>query len=248
MSTVTQFKAAKPPAGDPLRATLAEAIEGQCRAEANAAGHDQAVGRARDLVGDAEAALERARSGVAKAKTRHAENIASAAASGAPPSRQGAVREARAHERDAEDDLEAARDALAQIEAGRADVGDAAAVAAADVVAKVNEVVSAEAEHLLAEMGAARSRCLALAQAIAALTLGDDDLPKIDDTVARLRAHEAAEAPLKNVRRAAEPLLHNGPAITDEAERSAMAQVGGAWRAWRRALRTDPHASPPEAP
>ena len=113
--TRTNLKLAEAPSVE--RTTLAEAIERSTDAERIAIAAREAVTRASEMVKAATAQLDDATADVATARERQATNMAAAAKSGAASSPDKSMREARAQEIDASDELDAARAALAACEA-----------------------------------------------------------------------------------------------------------------------------------
>ena len=209
----------------------------------------QAIGRARDLVAAAEAALEATRIGVAEARERHAEQIAEAAAGGSAPATPGAVRLARAAEQSALDDLDAARGALERLASGFPELEELHAIAANAVIAAANAVIAPAAASAVSAVRAARVKYFDAA-ALLTVLLGDSDEDKDEDVaelslVQSLTAQERRAKPLRNVKAEASDLLLAGPPLLD-AERPAAFAAQEAWRRWRRDLRTNPDAVPPE--
>jgi hypothetical protein len=77
-----------------------------------------AIDRAQQIVVDCRHDLERAEIELAQAKVTVADRIAASARAGAKPAVDRTLREARLRHADAEDELSAAKDALAQLEGG----------------------------------------------------------------------------------------------------------------------------------
>jgi hypothetical protein len=102
---------------DELRAAIAAAAAAEGAAE-TARG---AVSRAGDMIGKAQARLEVATADVVRARDLQAKRMAQAAASGASMSPDLSMREARARQTDASDELEAAGGALSACEAASAE-------------------------------------------------------------------------------------------------------------------------------
>jgi hypothetical protein len=146
-------------AGDPLRANLAEAISARDEAQRAAEDARGAVARARAMVAQAEARLVSAAATTASAKEAWAERMTTAAATGVAPPPDRGTRDARLGEVDAQDDLDAARSALATCEA---------AVGGPEyLVGKAEERAAAAADAVLVGPGAVTvAKLLAEAQVV----------------------------------------------------------------------------------
>lgn len=236
-------------AGDdrqPLRA----ALEAKAKAARAVEFRLAAIDRARGILVEAEVALEAARAGVEAARERHADRIAEAAAGGTAPATPGTVRQARAAERDCEDDVDAARGALERLASGLPELEEQHALAASAVIAAANAVVAPIAASAVSAVRQARAKYFdAAAVLMVLLAAGDED--KDEDVaelslVRSLTAREQRAEPLKNVKAEASDLLLNGPVLLD-AERPAAFATQEAWRRWRQDLRTNPDAVPPES-
>lgn len=105
------------PQRSPERAELAGAIEHVAAADHNVEAIRAAVERANDMVSAASERLDNARAEVAEAKEAQAARLIASATSGEPLAPDTTLRAARLKEIEAADDLDAARDALALIEA-----------------------------------------------------------------------------------------------------------------------------------
>ena len=233
---------------DPLRASLHAALEAKAKAARAVDARRAAIERARGLVAAAEAAVEAARAGVTLARERHADDIAKAAAAGTAPASPGTVRQARAAEQAALDDLDAARGALERLASGLPELEEAHALAANAVIAKANAVVASAAEAALAAVRATRAKYFSAASVLMALLVEDKvkdgDVPELS-LIQNLTAQDLRAEPLRNVKAEASDLLLNGPVLL-EAERPAAFAAQEAWRSWRRDLQTNPDAPPPE--
>jgi hypothetical protein len=138
------------------RGLLAEAIRERDVAERAAAIARFAVEGAVALVEKAEGLPSAAKGELASAREGQAARLRQAAGGGAPPTAAAAlVREARAAETDAADDVEAARSALAACREAAAGAEDDAARAQRRVEAAVAPVLAAEVDRLLAAVEAA---------------------------------------------------------------------------------------------
>ena len=145
----------------PARLALASAIRDAEDAEAAVADARAALGRGHRMVDEAEERLAQASEAVATAKASQADRMASAAASGATLAPDPGMRQSRLIEADAEDELEAARAALASVEASAAEAEKRLEQAkinvsncAKRVVKSVNATAIAKALALRAELDA----------------------------------------------------------------------------------------------
>ncbi len=101
----------------PERAELAAAIEHVASAASTVEAVRAAVERAREMVNTASDRLADARAKVAEAKAAHTDRLVASASSGETLAPDTTLRAARMNEIEAGDDLDAARDALALVEA-----------------------------------------------------------------------------------------------------------------------------------
>jgi hypothetical protein len=147
------------PPREPARAELASAIEAAAKAESDALSGHSAVARASAMVAGAEARLKSAQSDVIDAKEAQAARLLTAVSSGTATLPDRSVRDARAEELDASDNLEACLAALVSAQAAAAErdfqlgrarehVADAASV----VLAGAIEATLAKAETLRSEL------------------------------------------------------------------------------------------------
>jgi hypothetical protein len=132
------------------RQALAVAIEAAAMAARATEGGLAAVARASELVDDAQSKHAAASATVSAAKERHTAATAEAIGRGAPVP-ASAVRAARAAQADAEDDLDAAKAALKQLQTALAGLEEEAHRADIAVEAAVNSVLAGEAAVLLVE-------------------------------------------------------------------------------------------------
>jgi hypothetical protein len=109
----------KPPtsARSTARAALAAAIAEASEAQRKSDDARTAIPRAAEMVAQAQARLAEATEAVVAAKAAQAARMATAASSGATLAPDGGMRDARARQTDCEDELDAARDAQAAVEA-----------------------------------------------------------------------------------------------------------------------------------
>ena len=230
-----------PPRGtlDPLRVALAAAQQAEKDAKRAVGERETAIVRARELVAAAEAALEKTRAGVQAARAEHARRIADGLARGAAPSIAGATRMARAAEADAEDVLEAARDAAAQLDAGAADLREEFARARSDVGVAVNALLAVAAQSALDEVRSARVRYVCSLAMLQAILGGEDErsTPRFANPVEFLRRSEQRAAPLVTIRDEAGSFVKGGQSwIVKEEDHLVAERVAAAWRRARMAL------------
>jgi hypothetical protein len=135
----------------PERQALAVAIAAAVKAARSAEDGRAAVARARELVDAAETKLAAASAAVTAAKARHAKQTAAAIGRGAPVPATSALKAARALEQEAEDDFDAGKAALEQLQTALADSEGEIDHANIAVEAAVNSVLAAEAAIPLVE-------------------------------------------------------------------------------------------------
>lgn len=131
------------------RERLADAIEAARKADAALASARKALERAEEMADRAEHAIAAGAAAVAKAKETHARQAERAARSGKQPVESGALREARALEQKAMDELEAARAAATRIEATIPDLEDDAKKATETVSAAIGNLLAIQVPQLL---------------------------------------------------------------------------------------------------
>ena len=206
-----------------LRAALASALHAKVKAD-EAVGRQRAgIDRARGGVRAAEAAAKEAEKAVTKARETHAEAIAAAAANDAAPPASG-VRAARQAQVDAEDEVEAAKAALAQLKADLPAWEKAAVDAEVEVQKAISEILEPCARQLV-------HRARQLEQQMAPIRQALEDLCA-DST-------EPSRKPLANVRAEAAGFLQPVRKITD-------LHAPNLFRALRERLRADPNAELPD--
>jgi predicted nucleic acid-binding Zn-ribbon protein len=144
----------------PARQALADAQLAVLTAEQAAVAGRRAIERAVAMVSEAEARLKAAQTQVSGARKRHVELLSDAATRGeAVPT--GTMREAKLAASDAEDELAAAREALAHLRARQPELDDDAHDARSRVIVCVDAVVRERAEQALAEAEDALAALLA---------------------------------------------------------------------------------------
>jgi hypothetical protein len=151
------------------RAELRRAVAGCASARAAIDRQREAIERAREHVAEAAGDHAAAVTALNAAQRDHAERIATAITGGASPTATGLIRAARAHERDAEDELAAARAALTKLEADLADFEAGTAAAGKAVDAALAEMMEPIAWRLVEEVRERRRRFLALQAALCSL-------------------------------------------------------------------------------
>jgi hypothetical protein len=151
------------------RAELRRAIAAAQKARAAVDKHHDAVERAEGVVAEAVGTLAAASAAVNTARQDHAQHIATAITGGSSPTSTGLIRAARAHERDAEDDHVAAKEALRSLQADLADLESDAAVAGRAVDAALATMMLPVAHRLLEEVRTHHVRWLAAQAAVTAL-------------------------------------------------------------------------------
>jgi hypothetical protein len=149
------------------RAELRRAIAAAQKARAAVDKQHDAIERAKELVAEAVGALAAASTAVSTARQDHAQHIASVITGGGSPTSTGLIRAACAHERDAQDDLAASKDALSSLEADLADLESDVTVAGRTVGKALAEAMRRVTGSLIAEV---RERHLSFLRARAALS------------------------------------------------------------------------------
>jgi hypothetical protein len=140
-----------PPARSAEREKLASAIAEAQETQRAADGVRHAIARAADMVSKARTRLEAAQAAVASAKEQQAYRLAAAAASGTPAALASTMKQARADEVDAQDEIDAAEAALAQLKAQLAGAEEASQLAAHRRIAAVDAVMRVVAANFFAD-------------------------------------------------------------------------------------------------
>jgi hypothetical protein len=208
---------------DALRAALAACLQAKGKADEAVSRQRAGIDRARGGVRAAEAAAKEAEKAVTKAHQTHAEAIAAAAADDAAPRASG-VRAARQAQVDAEDEVEAAKAALAQL---KADL-PAWAKTVANAEAKIEETISAILEPYARQV---LDRARELERQMAPVRKALEDL--CDDS------NEPSRKPLANVRAEAGRFLLPVRPIAD-------LHAPNVFRALRDRLRSEPYYALPD--
>jgi hypothetical protein len=226
--------------GDDPRDALRRAIVACASAHAKAQQHEEAVGRARNILRDAEEKVCAAASVLTAAQEKHAHDLVRAATTGAEPRTNGALRAARISLGDAEDVAQAARDALGHLRVDGKDLervnpqlDDAVAMAAAEVIAPV-------AARILERFQRAQSEAVILQTIFQTLTEGEGEQVLLPNgQFARLE-----DPRMKPVKALRERFFN----LNTEAGQDRAREAAVAWRKWRTALCHDPDAATPELP
>jgi hypothetical protein len=224
--------------GDDPRDALRRAIAACASAHAKAQQHEEAVGRARNILHDAEEKVRAAVSVLTAAQEKHAHDLVRAATTGAEPRTNGALRAARISLGDAEDVAQAARDALEHLrvdgkdllERANPQLDDAVATAAAEVIAPV-------AARILERVQRAQDELLISQAIFQTLTEGEGEQVLLPNgQFARLEDRR-----MKPVKALRERFFNLDPKAGQERAKEAAAT----WRKWRSALARDPEEQPP---
>jgi hypothetical protein len=254
-NTVTPIRGSKATADKQRpddRGQIRDAITAQRKAEAAVSKHREAVERARALVINAEHALDGARAAVAKAKVDASLQVAEQARGGYSPPKSRTddlLRAARLAEMECEDHAEAAKAALAVLEAEElGELEQAVLRAKAAVVAAVNGVIAAAAGPELEAAQKAIAQYHIHRAAFWALILNAcDSLPDLSDWRDRTDARDAAEAPLHDVISRGNAVFGRGLGV-DPDQLAVNARNAEALRRWRTELLVDADASLPPLP
>jgi DNA repair exonuclease SbcCD ATPase subunit len=158
MSAVQALRPTNQPPRTPERTALAAAIAAETEAKRAATSARDAVQRASRMAEQAAAKLDAASADAAKVKDAQASRMAEAATKGTPLTPDQSIRNARAHEVDAQDDFDAARAALASVEAALADAQDAHREAEKRLGVAVGAVMATGALQLLEELAELQAR------------------------------------------------------------------------------------------
>jgi hypothetical protein len=157
MTMVAALK--KDKAADP-RAELRRAILDAAAARQQVTATEGAIERARELVQEAQARVTAAGVAVSAARESHAQRVADAIAAGGAPTSTSLIRIAQDHERDATDDLAAAKDALVRLEANQVLLTADEAVARKTVERELTTVLEPTLRALIEEARAHRDSYL----------------------------------------------------------------------------------------
>jgi hypothetical protein len=225
---------------DGPRSALCAAIAACAAVHAKAEQHQQAIHRARNMLGAAEAKLTLAGETLESTRSQHAETLAKAAQSGTAPKENTELRAARQALADAEDEASAARAALDRLEADGDDLDASSPQLENAVLVAAAQVVVPAAEHILAQLRQKQAEALVLQQVFHALT--DEQttgVPLFPSDVQRLNAKDARMRPVARLR-------DEFFALDSRAGQDRAREVAGAFRKWRTALCRDPDAAAPE--
>jgi hypothetical protein len=235
---------------DPLREALREAHAARSRAiDANGT-HKEAIERAKEIVASAERKLHRAEDKIEKARAQEGQIVAQAAWANGDVAGGGSIlRAARQAESEAADELDAARRALAQLQA--ADYSVTVQEAHVAVEAATRALLAEQARAAIArlrEIDAERAPLFALVSFVTRIGTNEDysalaRAPRLaaNESVREGRMQAVLDAPLAEVR--AEICKHF-QALEQEHYTGKHAR-NGLWAAARDALRADPDVELP---
>ena len=224
---------------DGPRSALCAAIAACAAVHARAEQHQQAIHRARNMLGAAEAKLNLAGETLESARSQHAETLAQAAQAGTAPRGNTELRAARQALADAEDEASAARAALEQLEADGDDLDASSPQLENAVLVAAAQVVAPAAEHILAQLRQKQTELAILQQVFHSLT--DEEtigVPVFPSDVQRLNAKDARMKPVARLR-------DEFFALNSRAGQERAKEVAALFRRWRTTLRNDPDVLPP---
>jgi hypothetical protein len=237
-----------PPARGPERARLAAAIAAAQEAEQAADGVRHAIARARDAVAKAETRLETARASVANVKSEQIRRVAASAATGAPVGAASTMKEARAVEIDASDELDIAQAALAQLQAQLPDLDTAAAHAADHRTAAVDIVLRTAAERLLTEARQFEEQALMRRRELYFLRRPDTDGATIHRESLYFYAAQERSEPFEQMDLTINRFFDESfEKLRDLSTNWHKGDAVASWRGARKALMADPDAALPGA-
>jgi hypothetical protein len=180
--SVTPLATRKGPADLPGRQSLREAIARAAEAKSQVAAIKDALERAERLAWAGRAKLEAATKAVSAAKAEDAEQLAAALVSGGSVP-AAATRRAREEQAEAADALEAARSAVARLEADLKDAERAAERAAKDVSVAIAAALAPVARQLAEEARRFRAEYLKRQHAIDAMAMNSNAFTHLDFSV-----------------------------------------------------------------
>jgi chromosome segregation ATPase len=212
---------------DPLRAALAQALEDAAVARESVERQRAAIEKTRGSVRAAERAVTTAQEGVGKAREAHAQALADSASSDTAPPASG-MRAARQAVEDAQDEVEAAKGALAQLKQELPLWEGAAREADIAVEAAISAVLAVQVQPVLDRANGLLRELIPLRKTLFALL---NDLPSAAGDVS---AFERGRKPLAEMR-AAVANLYTAAYFVDTSPVDT-------WTSARAALRADPNA------
>ena len=221
---------------DALRAAIAACAAGHAKAEQ----HQEAIHRARNMLGAAEAKLNLAGEALEATRTKHASSLVQAAQSGTVPKGGTELRSSRQALADAEDEASAARAALDRTESDGDDLDASSPQLENQILVAAAQVIAPIAERILTQMRQKQTEMLVLQQVFHALT--DEQttgIPLFSGEIARLNAKDARLKPVAGLR-------DQWFALNSRAGQDRAREAAAAWRKWRTALARDPDAPVPE--
>jgi chromosome segregation ATPase len=224
------------PTRDELRAAIAACAAGHAKAEQ----HQEAIHRARNMLGAAEAKLNLAGEALEATRTKHASSLVQAAQSGTVPKGGTELRSSRQALADAEDEASASRAALDRLEADGDDLDASSPQLENAVLVAAAQVVASVAGQVLAQLRQKQTELAVLQQVFHALTDEQTtDTPVFGSDVLRLNARDARMKPVARLR-------DEFFALDSRTGQDRAREVAGAFRKWRTALARDPDAPVPE--
>ena len=232
--TVTPLKTPQTPRrdDDPLRAQLAQALEAAREAREVVDRQRAAIERTRSSVAAADKAVTVAEKGVEEARAAHAQALADAAAGDAAPPISG-MRAARQAVVDAQDEVEAAKGALAQLKGTLPDFEAELREADIAVEAEISKILAVAVQELMDQAAEIARELLPLRRALLAFVMNDSP-PRVSDRLAFDRGRQ----PLREAQAAVDAFFQAYDSIEDS-------QID-VWAFARKQLRADPHAPLPD--
>ena len=243
MTVIRAIKKHAPGSRSRERQALAEAIvardEAACALERGRA----AVARAERLVDDAQTKLTDAVAAVADAREHQARLVAEAVSAGSHATPASALRAARAAETDAADDVDATKNALAQLQASLAALEEESHRAELDVECKINSVLAAAGFPLVKRLIKRRAEILELFAILIWMRNRSRERQGVTST---FRENPALVSPLfSGVAREINTALERGISF-DDTEAALRNPILEHWEDAVAATRTDPDHELPE--
>jgi chromosome segregation ATPase len=214
---------------NPLRATLADALQKSDEAKLCVNRQHKAVEKTRFSIHAAQRAVEGAEKNLNKAQHEYAAALADAAADDEDaPAPKSAVPAARQAIADAQDEVESRKNALAQLKADLPAWEAAARDAEIAVETAISAVLAEEAQKLLDKARVIDEQLMPFRKALAPLGLHQSS------GMTDILAFERGQKPLEQIRSEVTAFLY-GTQIADQ-------EAADAWRSARELLRADPYA------
>lgn len=219
----------KPTSVDPLRQSLAAAVEKAADAREALNHHRSAIERVQANVRQGEHRIRAAEKALEEAQEAHAGALAAAAADDTPHPTNG-VREARQAIADAQDDVEATKTALAQLKAELVDWERAAREADIELETAVTAVLEPQMRQLLDQAWELRNKLAPIRRSLFALFNDRPEMAKND------LGFEKGQQQLDAIREEVSKFFGSFGSDIDE-------KTAEPWRAARERLRADPYAA-----